>query len=64
MLYVLGLGEYKCEFERTDMGGHVCGMIFVLDQNERNTFNILRWLKDRLSLSEVSLMGTQEIQRS
>jgi hypothetical protein len=31
MLYILGLGEYKCEAERTDMSGHVCGMIFVLE---------------------------------
>ena len=28
MLFILGLGEYKCEAERTDMSGHVCGMIF------------------------------------
>jgi len=29
VLYVLGLAEYKFDFEMTDMGGHVCGMIFV-----------------------------------
>jgi hypothetical protein len=50
MLYILGLGEYKCEVERTDMDGHVCGMIFVLDWNERDTFNSLPGLRDRLSL--------------
>jgi len=33
VLYILGLGEYKCDAERTDMSGHVCGMIFVLDQS-------------------------------
>jgi hypothetical protein len=35
MLYILGLGEYKCEVERTGMNGHVYGMIFVLDQSEK-----------------------------
>ena len=58
ILHTLGLGEYKCEVERTDMSGHVCGMIFVLDQNERNTFNSLPWLRDRLHLSEVSVLST------
>jgi len=23
MLYILGLGEYSCAVERTDMGGHM-----------------------------------------
>jgi len=40
------------------MGGHVCGVIFVLGQNERNTFNSLAWLRDRLSLSEVRVLST------
>jgi hypothetical protein len=49
--------EYRCEVERTDMGGCVCGTIFVLDQIERNTFNTLAWLRDRLSLSEASVLS-------
>ena len=35
----------------------MCGMTFVLDQNERNTFKSLPWLGDRLTLWEISVLS-------
>ena len=40
-LHILGLGEYKYHIERTDMGGHVFDMIFILDQKKKSAFNSL-----------------------
>jgi hypothetical protein len=42
MLYILGLGEYKYHFERTDMAGHVFGMISILEQTKKTMFTRLR----------------------
>ena len=56
-LHILGLGEYKYHIERTDMGGHVFDMIFILDQKKKVHLTVCL-VKGQAKLSEARILST------